>query len=123
MGFRINPYEKCIANKMINGKQCTLAWYMDDNKVSHEDPEVVTLVIAEIESYWKGLTVHRGNNLTFLGMDIEFNDNKTVSISTPEYIDKAIEVFEEELKGEVTSPANKMLFVVNEEVKPLSKKK
>ena len=105
MDFKINPYEKCIANKEINEKQCTLAWYVDDNKVSHEDPEVVTQVIAEIESYWKGLTVHRGKNLTFLGMDIEFNDDKTVSISTPEYIDEAIKIFEEELKrrGNVTS--------------------
>ena len=70
MGFKINQYEKCIANKVINGKQCTMAWYVDDNKVSHEDPEVVTQVIDEIESYWQGLTVHRGKKLTFLGMDI-----------------------------------------------------
>ena len=64
MGFKLNPYEKCIANKQINGKQCTLAWYVDDNKVSHKDPEVVTQVIKEIESYWGGLTVHRGKELT-----------------------------------------------------------
>ena len=58
MDFKINPYEKCIANKEINEKQCTLAWYVDDNKVSHEDPEVATQVIAEIETYWEGSTVH-----------------------------------------------------------------
>lgn len=51
MGFKINPYEKCIANKMINGKQCTIAWYVDHNKVSHEDPNVVTEIINEIETY------------------------------------------------------------------------
>ena len=93
MGFKINPYEKCIANKEINGKQCTLAWYVDDNKDLHEDTEVVTQVISEIETYWEGLAVHRGKQLTFLGMDIEFNDDKTASISTPEYIDEAIEFF------------------------------
>ena len=24
MGFEINPYDKCIANKIINGNQCTI---------------------------------------------------------------------------------------------------
>lgn len=108
---------------MINGKQCTLAWYMDDNKVSHEDPNVVTEVINEIESHWNGLTVERGKKLTFLGMDIEFNDDRAVSISTPEYIDEAIETFGEEVKGEVTSPANNTLFEVDEESPMLGRKK
>ena len=30
-GFKINPYDRCIANKIINGtKQCTISWYIDD---------------------------------------------------------------------------------------------
>ena len=56
-------------------------------------------------------------------MDIEFNNDKTVSISTPEYIDEAIECFGEDLGKSVTSPATKNLFDVNEESKPLSAKK
>ena len=35
MGFELNPYDKCVANKMVNGKQCTIVWYVDDVKVSH----------------------------------------------------------------------------------------
>ena len=26
-GFNINPYDWCVANKMINGKQCTIGWH------------------------------------------------------------------------------------------------
>ena len=26
MGFKINDYDRCIANKMINGKQCTIVF-------------------------------------------------------------------------------------------------
>ena len=37
MGFKINPYDKCTANKVINGSQCTVCWYVGDNKVSHVD--------------------------------------------------------------------------------------
>ena len=36
-GFVLNPYDLCIANKMVKGKQCTIFWYVDDNKSSHED--------------------------------------------------------------------------------------
>jgi hypothetical protein len=45
MGFVLNPYDPCIANCMIQGEQCTIAWYVDDNKISHKDPEVVTMII------------------------------------------------------------------------------
>jgi len=38
LGFRINPYDSCVANKVINGKQCTIGWHVDDLKISHVDP-------------------------------------------------------------------------------------
>ena len=31
-----------VANKMINGKQCTMLLHVDDLKISHTDPDVVT---------------------------------------------------------------------------------
>lgn len=45
-GFTLNPYDRCVANKMINGKQCTILWHVDDLKLSHEDPKVLDEVIA-----------------------------------------------------------------------------
>lgn len=44
-GFKINPYDRCVANKMINGKQCTVLWHVDDLKISHEDENVVSEII------------------------------------------------------------------------------
>ena len=35
LGFVLNPVEPCMANAMIEGKQCTIGWYVDDNKISH----------------------------------------------------------------------------------------
>ena len=32
MGFRINFYESCNSNKIIDRKQRTIAWYVDDIK-------------------------------------------------------------------------------------------
>ena len=40
-GFELNQYDRCVANKMVNGKQCILVWYVDDKKVSHMESKVV----------------------------------------------------------------------------------
>ena len=39
-GFEMNPYDLCVANKMVNGKQLTICWHVDDLKSSHIDPKV-----------------------------------------------------------------------------------
>ena len=67
----MNEYDKCVANKMIEGKQCTLAFYVDDNKLSHVSSKVVDIVLDMIEGYFPGLVVtKRGKRLNFLGMEI-----------------------------------------------------
>jgi len=76
MGFEINPYEKCVGNKMINGKQCTICWYVDDNKLSHVYPAVNTMIIDAISEHFGKLVVTRGNKHTFLGMDLEMLDGR-----------------------------------------------
>jgi hypothetical protein len=45
MGFELNPYDTCVANKTIGGKQCTIAWYLDGIKISHVDDKVILHVI------------------------------------------------------------------------------
>ena len=69
-GFLINPYARCIANVTIQDKQCTITWYVDNNKVSHVDEEVNTRVIEKICKHFGNLTVSRGKKHKFLGMDI-----------------------------------------------------
>ena len=35
MGFEVKPYDPCVANRIVNGSQCTVVWHVDDLKVSH----------------------------------------------------------------------------------------
>ena len=42
MGFEVNPYDPCVANKTINGLQMTVTWHMDDLKVSYKESTEVT---------------------------------------------------------------------------------
>ena len=79
-GFKINPYDRCVANKMIKGKQCTIVFYVDDNKISHVDSSVVTDILNILKGHFGDLTVTRGKQHNFLGMDMTFNSNGTVKI-------------------------------------------
>ena len=45
LGFSINTYDRCMAKKMMDGKQYTIVCYVDYNKLSHVDPNVVTYVL------------------------------------------------------------------------------
>ena len=45
LGFSINIYDRWLTKNMIYGKQCTIAWYVDDNKISYVDPKVVTDIL------------------------------------------------------------------------------
>ena len=36
-GFVVNPFDPCVANKDVNGKQMTVIWHVDNLKVSHID--------------------------------------------------------------------------------------
>jgi hypothetical protein len=47
-GFKLNPFDSCVANKKNDGQQCTIAWHFDDLKISHIDSNVVSDIIEKI---------------------------------------------------------------------------
>jgi hypothetical protein len=114
MGFILNPYDPCVANKLIDGKQCTLVWYVDDNKVSHVDLNVVSSVIAKIEERFGKMTVSRGKEHEFLGMIITYNDDGTTTINMTRYVEEAINNFGEEIRRVSNTPAANNLFEIDE---------
>ena len=48
--FTPTPYGPCVMNnKIVDGKQLTVAWHVDDLKVSHVQTTVVDQFIADTE--------------------------------------------------------------------------
>ena len=39
--FKMNPYDPCVWNEMVNGEQLTIVFHVDDCKLSHRDPKVL----------------------------------------------------------------------------------
>ena len=65
LDFMLNPYDMCVANKTVNGAQCTIVWYVDDNKISHRDETVINEVVEVIEKKFGMLARTYGNSHAF----------------------------------------------------------
>jgi hypothetical protein len=42
VGFSINPYDPCVANKTVHQSQMTICWHVDDLFLGHVDSSLVT---------------------------------------------------------------------------------
>ena len=100
-----------MANKIINGEQFTIVWHVDDLKLSHKDPEVVTKMITYLKGLYEKLPngevklieeqrlTETNKVLNYLGMEFDFSVAKQVSISMRHYVDKIIKEFPDPLRN------------------------
>ena len=97
---------------MVNGKQSTICWYIYDTKISHEDSTVVDSIIHEIEPKMER-TVRRGENYSFIGVDIEFMSNGMVSLSLDKHVNGCVKIYGGDVKYKATKPAKGSVFDEN----------
>ena len=94
LGFEINPYDPCVANKIINGKQMTICWHVDDLFIGHVDPTVVTSFLDWLAQRYdtddKKLNVVRGHKHDYLGINLDFSISGAVQIDMIPYIKKSM---------------------------------
>ena len=60
-GFTVDPYDWCVANKMVHGSQLTITWHVDDLKISHVDREVLEDLLKQLNGAFRKdgpLTIH-----------------------------------------------------------------
>jgi hypothetical protein len=132
-GYTMNPYDPCVWNKLVKGRQITICFHVDDCKVSHESAQVVDEAIAWLCRDYKSIfedgrgamVVHRGNVHKYLGMMIDFSSKGLTKISMIDYVKDIVLAWDDKLnsdgfktylkksKGQPTAaPAN--LFTVEE---------
>jgi hypothetical protein len=125
-GFKLNPYDPCVANKMVNGKQCTITWHVDKLKLSHVDVKEVDKTIEWLKSiYGDDMRVSRGKKQDYFGMDLDYSVPGEVKITMVDYLKRVITEFPEVISGGATIPAADRLFTVRseDEIKPLEEKR
>ncbi len=114
--FVINPYNPCVANTIINGKQVTITWHVDDLKVLHVDPFQITKFAAYLASiYGNGLVIHCGKVHDYLGMDLNFANKGIAQILMITYTTKILTDFPEAITTSCATPAANHLLMVCDE--------
>ena len=84
IGFLPNPYDPCVANCIINGKQHTITWHMDNIISSHMDSKVndnfhKLLTKTYAEDGVGEVKLQRSMKHPYLGMILDFTiPGKTV---------------------------------------------
>ena len=79
---------------MIDGKQCTILWHVDDLKMSHMDMKVLEDIIASLnKEYGKAgkLSVTRGTVHDYLGVRMDYSTPGQVSFDMEKYLDGVLE--------------------------------
>ena len=83
LGFKINPYDQCVANMEVDGSQCTIVWHVDDLKISHRTRKTIEDVIRGLSRRYgkvKPLTVNIGKIHDYIGMTLDFSLDGKVQI-------------------------------------------
>ena len=134
IGFEFNPYDPCVANKMINGKQMTICFHVDDCKISHAESEAVDKMInwlkEHYETIWEDgsgkMKVSQGKIHKYLGMTLDYSVDGQVSITMVPYIDEILAAYAEAdptSTGTKSSAAPDNLYKIDEDCVKLSPSK
>ena len=129
IGFEINPYDPCVANKMVDGKQLTITWHVDDLKASHVKTQVIDDFIQWVRDKYEDVTKvkpSRGKKHDYLAMLLDYSTPGVVKIDMSDYVKKILAEFPylKELGTEgAKSPAAEHLFKMNDKCKKLEKEK
>ena len=123
-GFTVNPYDWCVANKLVQGSQLTITWHVDDLKISHVNKAVLEDLLKQLDGAFgqEGpLTIHRGKKHDYLGMWLDFSLDGKVQVQMFDYIENMLKDLPEDMDGTVTSPAADHLFTVSDTGKKLNR--
>ena len=89
---------------------------MDDLKISHKDPDIVSDIIDKLYKQYgelQALTVTRGKVHDFIGMTLDYTEKGMVIIVMRQYVKKLIDEAPNDFDGTSPTPAAKHLFEID----------
>jgi hypothetical protein len=112
---------------MIDGKQHTITWHVDDLKSSHVNPKVNDQFHKWLEQKYGDPKIGqvkavRGKQHDYLAMVLDYGSPGKVKVNMTKYVKEMIEDFPEELE-KTSYPWNANLFKVDSQSPKLTKEK
>ena len=115
VGFELNPYDLCVANKISKGEQLTVCWHVDDLKISHEDKQVVSQEIKWFKMIYGEVCVSQGTRHNYLGMDLDYLEAGKIKSSMVNFLKKTLNEFPEEITGFAATSETEQLLNVRDD--------
>jgi hypothetical protein len=94
--FVFNPYDACVANRTINGRQHTIRFHVDDLMSSHVDPQVNDQFQDWMNAKYGNfgaVTCKRGKVHDYLGMTFDSLNPEKVKVDMKDYMAGMVDNF------------------------------
>eukprot|EP00978_Attheya_sp_CCMP212_P005488 scaffold12295_cov58-Attheya_sp.AAC.1 len=119
IGFILNPYDPCVVNRMIEGKQHTLTWHIDDIKLSHVDSKVNDKFLAWLETNYGedgigSVKTTRGKKDDYLAMVLDFSKKGKLVLDMCDYVKGMVKEAVAESLAMSSSPWTEKRFKLDE---------
>ncbi len=120
-GFKLNPCDPCVANKLVDGSNMTIIWLADDAKISHKNKKPIEDFVEWLDAKCGDDKSGRikpcwGPRHDCLGVILDYSKPGSVMIDMVEYVEKMLSQFEEDTGkklSEVECPWTDRLFQVD----------
>ena len=87
MGYKPNPYDKCIYNKTEGGVQCTVAVHVDDLLITSTDENIITALTNSMREKYEEVKAATGPIVNYLGMVLDRSTEGESRITMGGYIE------------------------------------
>jgi hypothetical protein len=125
-GYEPDCYDRCTFNKMIDGKQITIQFQVDDLKLLHMDHSVIDSVLADLNNEFgttkKPLSATTGHVHDYLGITIDYDELGKVKFTMYDYLEDILCEMPDDMNGTAPTPASDHLYETEDESPALNEK-
>ena len=91
IGFVVNPYNPCIVNRIVEGKQHTITWHVDDLKSSHVSPKVNNEFLSWLKRTYANnnigkIKATRGKRHDYLAITLDYESPGVLKVNMTAYV-------------------------------------
>jgi hypothetical protein len=99
IGFKVNPYDPCVANRVIDGSQHTVVWHVDDLKPSHKSAQVNDNFHNWLNKIYGdpkigNVKAIQGKVHTYLAMTLDYSEDEVLRVRMKHYIEMMLKDFQ-----------------------------
>jgi len=119
-GFSQHPHDQCVFIIVMKGIVMIIGFHVDDLLMICKNKKMIDDFIAYLLTCFTNVTVHEGNQQTYLGMLITKELDGAISVSMEGYIEKVLKVYELSVDTSVKDPQQDNIFKIDDKSTLLS---